>query len=45
MEDVDEINTGDREGAIFFPTHKNAVSDFTYYYKKFICVQDPIMRI
>ena len=43
--DADEVKTGDREGSRFFATHKNAISDFTYYSKKYRCVTDDKMRI
>ena len=37
-QDKDEVKTGDRSGAIFFPIHKNAVRDFTFYSKKLKCI-------
>ena len=45
MEEVDEVKTIDREGSLFFQTHKNSIGDFTFYYKKFKCLKDQRMRI
>ena len=45
FEDQDKVKTEDRENSLFFDTHKNAISDITYYTKKFKCIQKDKIRI
>ena len=44
-QDEDEVKTENRENSLFFDTHKNAISDITYYTKKFKCIKNDRIRI
>ena len=45
VEDADEIKKDNRENAIFYPTHKSHVGDFTFYSKKYRCFKDDKIKI
>ena len=45
FEDADEVKITDREGSLFYPTHKSYINDFTFYSKKYKCIKDSKMRI
>ena len=45
VEDADEVKLIDRDGALFFPTHRNSINDLTFYSKKYKCIKEKKVRI